>query len=107
MASQPAASTEPAVDRAPIVLMFIGDRRGGRGQRALYERLAELARRYFPLVTLRATSPSRVPGRYAERAKLAPAVLVLRRGVVVGEATGATLPTRELNSVVRRAVQGA
>ena len=34
-----------------------------------------------------------------------PAVLVLRRGVVIGEAMGEDLPVRELDQAVRRAVE--
>jgi hypothetical protein len=86
----------------PIALLYIG---GATVAPELGEQLERIAARYAPLVELRMIAPADVPTRFAKFARLTPTVLVLRRGKLVGEAIGALLPMRELDEVVRCAVE--
>jgi hypothetical protein len=72
---------------------------------ALAERLATIAVRYAPLVALRTVTPDELPERYGHLTGAMPTVLVLRRGHLVGGAAGSSLPARELDAVVRCAVE--
>lgn len=90
--------------RAPITLLFVCPVAHEMGQ--LRARLECIADRYGALVDLQVVRPADVPAPYRTRSSLpGPTVLVLRRGEIVGEAMGATLPARELDRVVRCAVE--
>ena len=67
-------------------------------------RLARIAAQYGPQVELVHVSADELPGPYAQTAHSTPTLVVLRDGAVVGEAIG-TLPARELDRLVRRAVE--
>jgi thioredoxin-like negative regulator of GroEL len=71
----------------------------------LSQGLRELGCRYGSRVRVREVEASQVPARFARFEARAPTVLVLRRGRIIAEATGARLPLRELDRVVRRAVE--
>jgi len=66
----------------------------------LDRRVGAIAERYSRWVELRVVGRPEVDGTFSS-----PAVLLLRHGEVVGEAMGALLPMRELDDVVRRAVE--
>jgi hypothetical protein len=71
----------------------------------LEDRLREVARRFGAAVEI-VVRPWCEAGRLARwAAPGSAAILVLRRGVVVGEALGDGLPSRELDRVIRRAVE--
>src|SRR5688572_1259358 len=77
---------------AAITILYV--RPDGAGPSELEARVAEVARRYGPAVALEVRSYGDA-GRLARWARPgSPAVLVLRRGVVVGEAMGEGLPVR-------------
>lgn len=65
----------------------------------LDRRVGAIAERYSRWVDLRVIGP------VGDEAFGSPALLLLRQGEVVGEAMGALLPMRELDDVVRRAVE--
>lgn len=95
-------------DAAPITLLYVRPAELELAQ--LDARLTKIAERYAPLVEMRIVqqadlSEYNLPERYARFSGATPAVLVLRHGEVVGEAIGAFLPIRELDSVVRCAVE--
>lgn len=90
-------------EQAPITLLLV--RTGGADLGELEVRLSAIAARYGELVSLEVVSPDELPAPLAERPMVAPTVLVLRRGELVGEAMGAFLPARELARVVRCAVE--
>jgi hypothetical protein len=70
---------------------------------ALEARLREVAAR-FERVAVETRTPADV-GRLARwMVPGSPAVLVVRRGVVVGQVVGEDIPSRELELVVRRAI---
>jgi hypothetical protein len=78
---------------AEVTLLYV--RPEGDGQTGL-DRVVELvAGRYG--VTLQVVPPDREPA--------VPALLVLRGEEIVGQAMGALLPVRDLDDVVRRAVE--
>jgi len=100
---------QPATDRieivAPITMLYI---RANHGAATVLDRaVAVLAERYAPRVTLQVLTAAQVPSRLARWAHRTPAVLVLRDDALVGEAIGAFLPLRELDRIVRRAVEWA
>jgi hypothetical protein len=104
---RPRAAAAPTRRRvrggAAITLLYI--RPDGAGPCELEARLAEVARRYAPVVALEVKSPAEA-GRLARwAAPGSPAVLVLRRGAVIGQVMGDDLPVRELDQAVRRAVE--
>jgi len=85
-------------DGARITLLYV--RPPSEEMTELDRRVGAIAERYSRWVDLR------VVGRVGdEDAFGSPAVLLLRQGEVVGEAMGALLPMRELDDVVRRAVE--
>ncbi|HUH06036.1 MAG TPA: hypothetical protein VML75_28795 [Kofleriaceae bacterium] len=88
----------------PITLLLVRGPGTGAETGEMRARLETIARRYQPHVELRVISAAEVPEPYRQRPMLGPTVLVLRRGELVGEAMGA-LPVRELDSVVRCAVE--
>jgi hypothetical protein len=88
---------------AAITLLYL--RPEGAAETELDARLREVALRYAPVVALE-IRPLAEAGRLARwTSPGSPAVLVLRRGVVIGEAMGHDLPVRELDRAVRRAVE--
>ena len=96
---------EPAqVERtAPIELLLVRPNEGELVE--LEATLRAIVGRYSPMVELRVvtevpTNLDRPAGRPGQ-----PMVLVLRQGQVVGEAMGSLLPARELDRVVRCAVE--
>jgi hypothetical protein len=91
-------------DGAPITLLLVRGPGDGSETSDLRVSLETIALRYAPHVVLQVVSQAEVPEPYRQRPMLGPAVLVLRRGELVGEAMGA-LPVRELDSVVRCAVE--
>jgi hypothetical protein len=66
----------------------------------LDRRVGAIAERYSRWVELRVVGPVGDGDAFGS-----PALLLLRQGEVVGEAMGALLPMRELDDVVRRAVE--
>jgi hypothetical protein len=93
-----AAVPEPAA--SPITLIYI--REPGAGDGPLDRHLQQIARR-FPQVQLVVLDGTAVDAVVARRGPT-PAVLVLRRGELVGECTG-RLPAREIEDAVRCAVE--
>ncbi len=67
-------------------------------------RLARIAARYGSQVELQQVTASQLPSPYAQTASSTPTLVVLRNGAIVGEAIG-SLPARELECLVRRAVE--
>jgi hypothetical protein len=91
-----------------VVLLYVRPAREGLTE--LDRRVGVIAERYARWVELVVVEP----GQLAERPGLeavaaassgSPALLLLRDGDVVGEAMGALLPARELEHVVRCAVE--
>ena len=83
---------------ARITLLYV--RPPNEEMTELDRRVGAIAERYSRWVELR------VVGQMGDDASFgSPALLLLRRGEVVGEAMGALLPMRELDDVVRRAVE--
>jgi hypothetical protein len=92
-----------AGEAAAITLLYI--RPADAAETALDARLAEIARRYGPRVELQ-TLASEAAGRFARwTSPGSPAVLLLRRGAVIGQVIGAAMPATELDRAVRRAVE--
>ena len=87
---------------APVTLLYVsaGDDAGAE----LELRLGEIATRYQPYFELRTFRPDEVEALTGEK-PVVPRLLVLRGGEIVGQAMGALLPTRELDRVVRCAVE--
>lgn len=96
---QVAYATTPA---APVTLLYV--RTGGDITSDLDTRVREVVMRYQPFVELRSIRPDEVEALTGERPQV-PRLLVLRGGEIVGQAMGTTLPTRELDRVVRCAVE--
>jgi hypothetical protein len=91
---------------SPITLLYVRPLAGDYLD--LDAKLLEVAERYAPMVRLLTLTPAeagRVLARRAWHTRRAPSVVVLRHGQVVGEAMGSLLPARELDRVVRRAVE--
>lgn len=88
---------------APITLVYL--RPDSAEVTELDGRLAEIARRYAPIVALEIRRSTEAGPLARWSSPDSPAVLVLRRGVVIGEAMGDSLPVRELDQAVRRAVE--
>jgi hypothetical protein len=89
-----------------ITLLYVRPARDGPTE--LDRRVGAIAERYARWVELVVVKPEDLvgrPGLEAMSGAGSPALLLLRRGEVVGEAMGALLPTRELDQVVRRAVE--
>lgn len=113
------ASDEGAPVGARITLLYV--RPPSEEMTELDRRVGAIAERYSRWVELRVVGPTGSSGMIRslsragtflaggrvgdEEAFGSPAVLLLRRGEVVGEAMGALLPMRELDDVVRRAVE--
>lgn len=87
----------------PIRLIYVRD--PGADLEVLDGRLARIVARYAPMVDLQALAPWELPPEMAEHAGPGPSVLILRRGQLVGGAAGAAMPARELDRVVRCAVE--
>ncbi len=104
-ASQSAPHRVPTSQNAPITLLYI--RSDQESHDLLDTGLATIVARYAPLVELVPVAPDEVDPEYAHWSERTPAVLAIRRGEVVGEALGASLPVRELDRVVRCAVEWA
>ncbi len=90
---------------APVKLLYI--RLAHESHDVLDSGLATIVERYAPLVELIPVSPDEMDVDYTRWAQRTPTVLVVRRGKVVGEALGAFLPVRELDRVVRCAIEWA
>lgn len=87
-----------------ITLILVCPEANERG--VLRRRLEVVAARYRDMVELLVLRPDDVPAPYRRRGPLpGPALLVLRGGELVHEAMGAMLPARELDRVVRCAVE--
>ena len=99
----PSCRRARAAAGAPIALLYI--RHPGAELRDLDIGLRTIVDRFAPLVELSVVSPEGTPARFAQFAARTPVVLVLRHGQLVGEAIGAFLPVRELDRVVRCAVE--
>jgi hypothetical protein len=103
----PRSNEEPhpptAEDEPPITVLVVCEVGATAG--AMSGHLAAIAARYAPMVALRTVTPDQLPARYAHLAGAMPTVLVLRRGHLVGGAAGSSLPARELDAVVRCAVE--
>jgi hypothetical protein len=97
----PAPDVPPLVPPCPVTLLYI---HGEDATPTLDGRVAAVVDRYAPMVELVSVTAAEVGDQYGEIAGCAPAVVLLRGGQVVGEAMGATLPSRELDMVVRCAV---
>jgi len=89
-----------AAASSPITLLYVRDPDAEPGP--IDGQLEALARR-FPQVTLVVIDGDAVPAVIARRGPV-PALLVMRGGELVGEATG-SLPPREIEEVVRNAVE--
>jgi hypothetical protein len=90
---------------APVTLLYV--RPAEHRLSALDAGLHLIVQRYSPAVELRVIAPASLPERFAQFRQRTPAVLVLRDGRLVAEATGAALPVRELDRVVHCAVEWA
>lgn len=102
---------------APIILLYV--RPACDGPTELDRRVGAIAERYAEYVELIVVRPEELAGSGFLRAGGAagdvgsaigsgapcPALVLLRGGEVVGEAMGALLPSRELDHVVRCAVE--
>jgi hypothetical protein len=86
------------VEGARITLLYVRPRSDEMTE--LDRRVGAIAERYSRWVELRVVGPVSDEGGFGS-----PALLLLRKGEVVGEAMGALLPMRELDDVVRRAVE--
>lgn len=108
-----ASANQSAPHRAPagrrhngsVTLLYIRPDDGSHD--VLDARLATIIERYAPVVELIPVAPDEVDPEYARWAERTPIVLVIRQGRVVGEAIGAFLPVRELDRMVRCAVEWA
>jgi hypothetical protein len=103
---QIARRIDPSSDHggaAPITLLLVEPQNNESGE--LYQTLNAIVARYAPMVELQVVDhwPAHL-GRYGGR-EGQPIVVVLRRGQIVGEAMGTLLPARELDRVVRCAVE--
>ncbi len=87
----------------PIVVVYV--RPAHQNLIDLDDHLQRITARYSPQVRLDVVDPANLPQRYSHVDSTGPAVLVLRHGEVVGQAMGAGLPARELDTVVRCAVE--
>ena len=83
---------------ARITLLYVRPASAERTE--LDRRVGAIAERYSRWVELRVVGPVGDDGAF-----VSPSLLLLRQGEVVGEAMGALLPMRELDDVVRRAVE--
>jgi hypothetical protein len=99
----PATRSRRARGAAAITLIYIRPEAGF--ETYLDVSLAEIARRYAPKVELKRMTAAEA-GDLADWASPgSPAILVMRRGAVIGEAMGDALPVRELDQAVRRALE--
>jgi hypothetical protein len=105
MARANSKTAERVSSEPPITLLYI--RRDTDELPELDAGLTTIVQRYAPMVELRPIEPADVDPQYAGWAERTPTVLVLRRGQVVGEAIGKSLPVRELDRVVGCAVEWA
>jgi len=71
----------------------------------LKARLEQIASRFRPRVTVESYSIDTLPSRFTRLSGPSPIILVLREGRIIGEAMGDLFPTKELERVVRRAVE--
>jgi len=97
-------ASAPVVKRPPVTLLYA--RAEGEEPSLLDARLAVIVDHYQPHVRLQTLSPDELArSPYAHLAGPTPAVFVLRKGELVGHAIGSMLPHRELDAVVRCAVE--
>ncbi|HTE50330.1 MAG TPA: hypothetical protein VK698_05625 [Kofleriaceae bacterium] len=116
--AEPASDGSTPDRPAPIILLYV--RPACEGVTELDRRVGLIAERYATWVELVVVRPEELAGspllkRPAElevrpaagggSSSISPALLLLRDGEVVGEAMGALLPSRELDHVVRCAVE--
>ena len=87
---------------SPVTLLYV--RVGDTSSSELDVRVRDVVARYQPFVELRTLGPAEVLALTGERPAVS-RLLVLRSGEVVGQAMGALLPSRELDRVVRCAVE--
>lgn len=105
MARANPSATHPLPTEEPVTLLYI---KGEDADLPYLDRgLSLIVARYAPRVELRTLAPHQVPAEHAALSLPTPSVLVMRRGEIVGEALGALLPLRELDRVVRCAVEWA
>jgi hypothetical protein len=88
---------------AAITLLYV--RPDGEAETELDRRLVQLAARYASYVELTRASAGEASRLAGWLSPGSPAVLLLRRGAVIGETMGVDLPLRELDQAVRRAVE--
>lgn len=91
---------------ASITLLYV--RPGQDGVTELDRRVGAIAEKYARWVDLVVVLPEALTGDSDMECVVgagSPALFLLRQGEVVGEAMGALLPTRELDQVVRQAVE--
>ncbi len=94
------AST-PVSEALPVTLLYV--RGSSKSATPLDGHVAAISSRYGARVEI--VAPEEVRARFPHAAEFTPAVLVLRDGRLVGEAVGEWLPPRELDTVVRCAVE--
>ena len=95
-------ASAPAVSETPITLLYA---RPAGDSSLLDARVAAVARHY-PCIRLETMTPDELQrSDYAHLAGPAPAVMLLRKGELVGCAIGSMLPHRELCAAVRNAVE--
>jgi hypothetical protein len=86
--------------------LYLRPAEDGSGDLAMLDATVQtLVVRHSPRVALRVIDPAAAPDEFAALAPYAPAVFLLRRAQVVGEAMGASLPIRELDRIVRCAIE--
>jgi hypothetical protein len=97
-------ASAPVVTQTPVTLVYA--REEDAELSVLDARLATIVDRYKPYVVLKTVGPEELKsGEFAYLDCPIPAVVVLRGDEVVGQALGAMLPHRELENVVRCAVE--
>lgn len=88
---------------AAITLLYV--RPAGAAETELDRRLAGVVSRYAPYVELTRIGCDEAAHLAGWLSPGSPAVLLMRRGAVIGETMGGDLPIRELDEAVRRAVE--
>lgn len=93
------------VDEQPALITLLLVQPDSAEPTELLETLEPIVRRYTPLVKLCVVNevPTELPRRVPRSS--APIVLVIRDGAIIGEAMGTRLPARELDRVIRCAVE--
>ena len=95
-------ASAPSETETHVTLLYA--RAAGAELSVLDARLQAIVDRYKPHVELKTVAPDQLSD-YTDLDCPTPAVVVLRRGAVVGQALGALLPFRAIDDVVRCAVE--